>query len=180
MESRNILVVIDMQNDFIDGALGSADAQAIVDNVVSRIRDFDGEVVATRDTHPQDYLTATLEGARLPVLHCVAGSQGWEICPKVAEALEAKGARILDKRTFGTFALPALLTAIPGFGKDSVITVLGLDTDICVVCGAMILRASFPDNVIEVDASCCAGTCPQRHAAALDTMRSCQIDVVGE
>ena len=177
--ASRVLVLVDMQNDFIDGTLGSADAQTIVPAVVEKVRSYDGYIVATRDTHGPDYLTATLEGKLLPVAHCLEGSAGWEICKPVTEALEGKVyLGPVNKVTFGSVDLPGVIAATPGFDKSFEIEVVGLDTDICVVSNALSLRMHFPDNVIRVDASCCAGTSPERHRAALETMKSCQIEVV--
>ena len=179
--SDKVLVLVDMQNDFIDGTLGSDAAQAIVPAVAQKVRAWDGYVVATRDTHGPDYLTATLEGRLLPVEHCLKDSKGWQICDEVASALEGKAyLGAVDKVTFGSVDLPKVVASVPGFSKETVIEVVGLDTDICVVSNALSLRMHFPDNIIKVDASCCAGTCPERHEAALATMRSCQIEVIGE
>ena len=173
-----VLVLVDMQNDFIDGALGSEAAQAIVPAVVEKVKGWDGYIVATRDTHNPDYLDATLEGKLLPVAHCIKGGEGWEICPSVTAALEGKAyAGVVDKPTFGSLELPQLIASIPGFDESFVIELVGLDTDICVVSNALSLRMHFPNNPIEVDPACCAGTCPERHAAALETMKSCQITV---
>ena len=172
---RNILVVIDMQNDFISGSLGSETARCIVSSVVEVIENFDGEVFATLDTHGADYFS-TLEGRRLPVSHCIKGTNGWEIEPSVAEALRAKGARLIEKRTFGSVDLPAAIAGADG-GADLDITLMGLDTDICVVSNALSLRMNYPDARISVLASCCGGSSPEAHAAALAVMRSCQIDV---
>lgn len=170
-----------MQNDFIDGALGSEAAQAVVPNAVSKIESFEGHVIATRDTHGQDYLTDTLEGRLLPVAHCIRGSHGWMLSDKISGAIERKGDfEYIDKTTFGSVDLPSHIAAIPGFGKQSEIELIGLDTDICVVSNALALRMHFPDNPIKVDASCCAGTTPERHRAALETLKSCQIEITGE
>ena len=174
-----VLVLIDMQNDFIDGSLGSEAAQAIVPNVVDLVRGYDGYIVATRDTHGEDYLDSTLEGRLLPVSHCAKGSNGWQICSSVMQALEGKAyVGEVDKPTFGSKELPEVIASLPGFDKNFEIELVGLDTDICVVSNALSLRMNFPDNPSTVRASCCAGTCPERHSAALETMKSCQINVI--
>ncbi len=176
-----VLVLVDMQNDFIDGSLGSPAAQAIVPVVTEKVHAWDGYIVATRDTHGPDYLTATLEGKLLPVEHCFKDTEGWQICPQVVSALEGKAyLGAVDKVTFGSVDLPSVVSSVPGFSKATEIQLVGLDTDICVVSNALSLRMHFPDNIIKVDAACCAGTCPERHAAALETMKSCQIEVIGE
>ena len=172
---RNILVVIDMQNDFISGSLGSESARCIVPSAVEVIKNFEGEVFATLDTHGADYFS-TLEGKRLPVAHCIKGTSGWEIESSVAEALRSKEARLIEKRTFGSVDLPAAIDGTAG-GADLDITLLGLDTDICVVSNALSLRMHYPDARITVLADCCAGSSPEAHDAALAVMRSCQIDI---
>ncbi len=172
---RKILIVIDMQNDFISGSLGSEAARCIVPSAVEVIKNFEGEVFATLDTHGTDYFS-TLEGKRLPMAHCIKGTNGWEIETSVAETLRVKGARLIEKRTFGSVDLPAAIAGMAG-GVDLDITLLGLDTDICVVSNALSLRMHYPDARIRVPAACCAGSSPEAHDAALAVMRSCQIDI---
>lgn len=167
---KKTLIVIDMQNDFIDGALGTPEACAIVGNVrekLGRYRAEGAEVIFTRDTHGEDYLD-TAEGKKLPVKHCVKGTAGWEISPE----LDADGCEVIDKPTFGWLGWGGR-----DFGE---IELVGLCTDICVVSNALILKAMYPDCPITVDASCCAGVTPESHRAALATMKMCQIDVTGE
>ena len=167
-----VLVVVDMQNDFIDGSLGTSEAVAIVPAVVEKIKAWDGVVVATRDTHTTDYLN-TQEGRFLPVEHCIEGTPGWEIAPAVSAVLEEKEAEIVDKPTFGSTILAEMLSS-----EDvSEIELIGLCTDICVVSNALLLKANMPEMPISVDAQCCAGVTPAKHEAALETMRSCQIIV---
>lgn len=173
---RHFLIVVDMQRDFVDGALGSPEAQAIVPAAVRKIGQFDGAVFATLDTHYDDYMQ-TAEGAKLPVPHCIKGTDGWRLHPPIADALEKKGSTLIEKNTFGSTALPgAILRAANG--EPFTLEVIGLCTDICVVSNALMLKAYFPEAPIAVDASCCAGVTPALHEAALQTMRSCQIDVV--
>lgn len=177
---QKILVVVDMQNDFIDGALGTAEAQAIVGNVVRKIESYQGEpVFATRDTHKENYME-TSEGRHLPVPHCIKGTKGWEIREEVAQALNRAGARIIDKPTFGSETLAETLFELAS-GKDEApeIELVGLCTDICVVSNALLLKARMPEAQIRVDASCTAGVTPKSHEAALLTMRMCQVDVIG-
>ena len=167
---KKTLIVVDMQNDFIDGSLGTAEAQSIVNNVKEKIllyKRSGGNVIFTRDTHNKDYLE-TPEGKKLPVEHCIKDTSGWHI----ADGLYVEGAEIVDKPTFGYM----------GWNKYEFddIELVGLCTDICVVSNALILKATFPDAKITVDATCCAGVTPQTHKAALDTMKMCQIDVIGE
>ena len=163
------LIVVDMQNDFIDGALGTAEAVQIVENVRKKLEQYKAagdEVIFTRDTHGEDYLN-TPEGKKLPVVHCVKGTVGWEISDKLAVG----DSEIIDKPTFG-------YTGWGGRSFESV-ELVGLCTDICVVSNALILKALYPEADITVDASCCAGVTPQTHAAALETMKMCQINVTG-
>lgn len=165
---KRTLIVVDMQNDFIDGALGTKEAVAIVPSVKAKIREYQergDEIIFTRDTHQADYLS-TPEGKKLPVEHCIEGTHGWQI----AEGLEVPGCSYIDKPTFGW-------THWNERTFDE-IELIGLCTDICVVSNALILKATFPEAKIMVDASCCAGVTSATHAAALETMKMCQIDVV--
>ena len=167
-----VLVVVDMQNDFIDGSLGTKEAAGIVPAVVDKIRHWDGIIIATRDTHPKNYLD-TQEGHFLPVDHCIEGTEGWAIAPAVAAALEEKSATIINKPTFGSTMLAEMLR-----GEEvEEIELIGLCTDICVVSNALLLKANMPEVPIAVDATCCAGVTPAKHDAALETMRSCQITI---
>lgn len=169
---RNILIVVDMQNDFVDGALGTREAAAIVPAVVKKIKEYKTEdIFVTRDTHQKDYLS-TQEGRKLPVEHCITGTHGWELEPKVAEA--ADGAKIVNKPTFGSMELMEMIKRISE-KEDISIELVGLCTDICVVSNALLLKAAMPEVEISVDPSCCAGVTPEKHEAALETMRSCQI-----
>ena len=171
---RRILVVIDMQNDFIDAALGTPEAIAIVENVKARIKEYPPEnVYATMDTHGENYLD-TQEGQFLPVRHCIKGSAGWEIRSDIAELLA--GAHIVEKPTFGSTVLAAELAELAA-AEDIELELIGLCTDICVVSNALLLKAYMPEVKISVDSSCCAGVTPEKHLAALETMRSCQIVV---
>ncbi len=174
---KRFLVVVDMQKDFVDGALGSAEAVAIVHAAAEKIRGFDGEIFATLDTHFDNYME-TAEGRKLPVPHCIKGSDGWQFNADIAAALEGRNYTPVEKLTFGSTALPGLISK--SAGNDTVsIELIGLCTDICVVSNALILKACFPEAQISVDASCCAGVTPEKHNAALETMRSCQIDIIG-
>ena len=173
---KNFLVVVDMQKDFVDGALGSKEALAIIPDVVSEIKSFDGQIFATLDTHFDNYLE-TSEGRNLPVSHCIKGTDGWLFDENVREALESRGYTAVEKNTFGSVALPEMLKNAAE-GEEFTIEVIGLCTDICVVSNALILKASFPETEITVKSSCCAGVTPDKHLAALETMRSCQIKVI--
>lgn len=165
------LIVIDMQNDFIDGVLGTPEAQAIVPNVKKKIEEYDARedaIVFTRDTHFENYLE-TSEGKNLPVKHCVMGTHGWQI----ADGLEVPYARYLNKPTFGWLGWKSF-----DFEVGDEIEIVGLCTNICVVSNALILKAMFPEVKITVDASCCACVTPESHNAALQTMKMCQINVI--
>lgn len=175
---KNILVVVDIQNDFVDGALGTPEAQAIIDNAVEKIKNFDGDIFVTYDTHYENYMD-TLEGKKLPVPHCIKGTKGWELNAKIAKALDNKDCLItsVEKPTFGSNALVHLIENNIEDEKAE-ITLIGLCTDICVVSNALLLKANFLDSEIFVDASCCAGVTPETHNAALNTMRCCQINIL--
>ena len=167
------LIVIDMQNDFVYGALGTPEARDIIPNVMKKIEEYDireDAIIFTRDTHSKDYLK-TSEGKNLPVKHCIIGTHGWEI----VDGLEIKCGRYINKPTFGWTGWDALQ-----FEDGDEIEIVGLCTDICVVSNALILKAMFPEVKITVDASCCAGVTPETHKAALQTMKMCQINVIRE
>lgn len=173
-EMRKVLAVIDMQNDFIDGALGTQEAVSILPAVTAKIRSYRSEdVFATRDTHSEDYLQ-TQEGMNLPVEHCVKGSEGWQIRPELARLLRED--HIFDKPTFGSVEMADYFRNLSQ-KEELEIELIGLCTDICVVSNALLLKAFMPEVKISVDPACCAGVTPQKHAAALETMRSCQIRV---
>lgn len=161
------LIVIDMQNDFIDGSLGTAEAVAIVDNVKAKIKEYEDrgdQIIFTRDTHQEDYME-TNEGKHLPVVHCIEGTDGWQI----RDGLYAEGAEIINKPSFG-------YTGWNDYSFEEV-ELIGLCTDICVVSNALIIKALFPEIKVSVDSSCCAGVTPESHEAALKTMQMCQIEV---
>ncbi len=173
----NILVVVDMQNDFIDGALGTVEAMNILPNVLARIVTFDGLVLATRDTHQENYLE-TQEGKKLPVVHCIEGTRGWEIRPEIQELLAMEP---INKPTFGSVVLGDILkTFHEEMEPIESITLIGVCTDICVVSNAMLLKAYLPEVPIKVDALCCAGVTPESHKLALDAMKACQIEILNE
>ena len=165
---KKTLIVIDMQKDFIDGALGTKEAQSIVENVKKKIaqyRENGDEIIFTRDTHQQNYLD-TNEGKHLPVAHCIEGTEGWQI----PEELEVPGAIYINKPSFG-------YTKWEEYALEEV-ELVGLCTDICVVSNALILKAIYPEIKVSVDASCCAGVTPQSHEAALTTMKMCQVEMI--
>ena len=177
---KKILVVIDMQNDFIDGALGTAEAVSIVPKVIEKIRAFDGTVLFTRDTHEEGYLE-TQEGRNLPVPHCIKGTHGWKLHPEIESLAEDLGGppalHVFDKGTFGSRALAKYLADDPDVSE---IELVGLCTDICVISNALTIKTCLPETPITVDAACCAGVTPESHRRALDAMRVCQIRIVNE
>lgn len=169
---RDTLIIVDMQNDFIDGSLGTKEAQAIVPSVAKKIKEYKDagkQVIFTRDTHPENYLE-TYEGKHLPVIHCVKNTVGWQISDKLN--FDVENDILIDKITFGWLNWNH-------FELGSV-EICGLCTDICVISNALIIRATYPEIDITVDASCCAGVTPDTHNAALATMKMCQIEVIGE
>ena len=163
------LIVVDMQNDFISGSLGSDMAKEIIPRVVEKVKNFDGKVIFTRDTHQADYLS-TQEGKKLPVEHCIDGTYGWEICDELLPFVQDN---VIDKITFGSMELPDYLEE-----TTESIELCGLCTDICVISNAMILKASFPEASITVDSTLCAGVTKESHETALNSMRSVQIEVI--
>ena len=178
-----ILVVVDMQNDFIDGALGTPEAQAIVPNVKAKIEAAraNGDVVIfTRDTHDEDYLD-TMEGKKLPVPHCIKNTHGWQITDAIPYFFEYT----INKPTFGSFVLAEHLWDIKRLSKNEKnpideIEFIGLCTDICVISNVMMTKGYLPNMKITVDASCCAGVTPESHKNALEAMKMCHIDIIGE
>ena len=172
---KQILIVVDMQKDFVDGALGTAEAVAILPNVVRKIDSFDGDIIVTLDTHGEDYLQSR-EGAYLPVPHCIKDTEGWQLDAKVRSALDKRSYHIIEKPTFGATALPEYIKANYD-PKEIEIELIGLCTDICVVSNALLLKASFPEMQLRVDPLCCAGVTVESHNAALLTMKMCQISM---
>jgi nicotinamidase-related amidase len=184
---KKILIVVDMQNDFINGSLGSEGAQAIVKNVVNKIKNFDGEaIIKTMDSHEDNYLE-TQEGKNLPIEHCILTSNGWHINGEVEDAIcefaRTKGiVRTVIKTTFGAKTLPSFIEDIMHLKamqeKNLEIELVGLDTDICVISNALLIKAFFPEAKMKIDHSCCAGTSAIAHGAALTVAESCQIEVI--
>lgn len=172
---KQILIVVDMQKDFVDGALGTKEAQDIVPRVVEKIRQHTGPLFVTYDTHFDTYMQSN-EGSHLPVPHCIRGTDGWQLDAQIQLALDGKSYTPVEKRTFGSVELPALVEATAN-GEAFEIELVGLCTDICVVSNALLLKASFPETEIWVDPGCCAGVTPESHAAALKTMSMCQIQM---
>ena len=165
------LIVVDMQVDFISGSLGSAMAQEIVPSVVEKVKNFKGEILFTRDTHIDNYLQ-TQEGKKLPVLHCIKGTSGWQVC----DELKKYAKNVVDKGTFGSVDLPKILL---GYQQEiEEIALCGLCTDICVISNAMLLKAAFPEARIVVDSHCCAGVTKESHEIALQAMKAVQIEII--
>lgn len=174
---KKILIVVDMQKDFVDGALGTKEAQGIVDNVVNKIENHDGDIIVTYDTHGENYIE-TQEGKNLPVPHCIKGSDGWQLDKKVQAAVDKKVYKAFEKPTFGSTELAQYIK--DNYNADEIeIELIGLCTDICVVSNALLLKANFLETKVSVDASCCAGVTVESHNAALTTMKMCQVNVTG-
>lgn len=173
---QDILIVVDMQNDFIDGALGTAEAVAIVPNVLKKIENFSGKIIFTRDTHQENYMQ-TQEGANLPVPHCIENSFGWQIRDGLLGHDEIA---VLDKPTFGSRELGSMLLELDRKEPIGSICLIGLCTDICVISNALLAKAFLPEVPVSVDAACCAGVTPQSHLNALAAMKMCQIAVENE
>lgn len=167
------LVVVDMQKDFVDGTLGTKEAQAIVPNVVSKIKEFQGKVMFTRDTHEKNYME-TQEGKNLPVAHCIRETDGWELDPAIQAV---SNDNVIDKPTFGSARLGEILRAESLEEPIESITLIGLCTDICVISNALLVKAFLPEVPIIVDAACCAGVTPESHQRALEAMKVCQIQI---
>ena len=172
---QKILVVVDMQKDFINGALGTKEAEAILPRVKEIIENFDGKIYFTRDTHQENYME-TQEGKNLPVPHCIENTDGWEI----EASLKAYAKNIINKPTFGSVELAAQLVKDDELEKIEEITFVGLCTDICVISNALLAKSSLLDAKIIVDASACAGVTPESHKNALEAMKMCQILVINE
>ena len=173
---KKFLVAVDLQNDFIDGTLGTKEAVSIIPAAAEKIRGFDGEIFVTLDTHGENYLD-TAEGKNLPVRHCVKGSEGWQLNKEIASALAGKKYTAVEKPTFGSIDLPELIEKAAG-GEELRVELIGLCTDICVVSNALLIKAYFPEAPVSVDCSCCAGVTVEKHNAALETMSSCQIEII--
>jgi len=174
---NRVLVVVDMQNDFITGTLGSKMAEAIVGNVIEKIRNFDGKIAYTRDTHYDDYLSSR-EGKNLPVEHCKEGTYGWEIEERIKSLQIEKESPVFDKITFGSKRLGDFLLYIDKLNKIDEVEFVGLCTDICVISNAFLAQAYLPEATIIIDASCCAGVTEESHNTALKAMANCQIKII--
>lgn len=172
--AENVLIVVDMQKDFVTGVLGSEEAKKIVPAVVDKVKSFDGTVIFTRDTHQENYMN-TQEGKYLPVPHCIENSEGWQIIPELETLCKEKSCEVYNKPTFGCVKLAQDMKEKYDSNVIKRIELIGVCTDICVISNAMLLKAFMPELPVYVDASCCAGVTPEKHAAALETMKSCQI-----
>lgn len=172
-----LLIVIDMQNDFVTGPLGSKEAVEILPNVEERVKSFDGQVIFTRDTHQTDYLN-TQEGKKLPVEHCIMGSDGWQLVEPLNKFRADKHCMVFDKGTFGSKDLASALCIMNQDDPIESITFVGVCTDICVISNALLVKAFLPEVEIYVDEKCCAGVTPESHENALNAMRACQISIV--
>lgn len=170
---KQVLVVVDMQKDFIDGALGTKEAEAIVTNVENKIKNFDGEIIFTRDTHFENYST-TQEGQKLPVPHCIKGTEGWQIEERL-EQLRTPDMKVFDKPTFGSVELVEYLKENKNLKS---VTFIGLCTDICVISNALVTKAFLPEVKVMVDEKCCAGVTPESHNNALEAMKMCQVEII--
>lgn len=176
-----ILIVVDMQNDFITGSLGTKEAEAIVEKVVKKIETYKKQgyqVLYTRDTHNEMYLT-TNEGKKLPVIHCVKGTTGWNLAPAVQKTVTSEE-QIYDKETFGAIQLGEKIKYLSEEEPDLEIELVGLCTDICVISNALLIKAYVPEIAISVDAACCAGVTPESHTNALNAMKMCQIEILND
>lgn len=170
------LVVVDMQKDFVTGSLGTKEAEAVVSRVTEKVKNFDGIVVFTQDTHFEDYLE-TQEGRMLPVKHCIKATDGWRLIPQLESLAEEKQCRIFEKNTFGSVELADFLRQRYAENELESVELIGLCTDICVVSNALLIKAYMPELTVKVDAGCCAGVTPDKHDAAIQVMESCQIVV---
>ena len=171
------LIVVDMQNDFINGSLGTKEAEAILPGVIEKVKKFDGTVIYTKDTHHADYLT-TQEGKNLPVEHCIEGSNGWMLAQELEEL--SVGHKVFCKPTFGSVELANYLVEQTKETEIEGIELCGLCTDICVISNAFVIKANLPEVLVSIDASCCAGVTPESHLNALAAMKMCQVTVVNE
>lgn len=172
-----LLIVVDMQNDFIDGALGTKEAVEIVPNVIEKIKSFEGVVLFTQDTHQIDYLK-TQEGENLPVEHCIEGTHGWELQKDIKSLMKEKNSSVYTKNTFGSKDLVQELVELSKREKLEEIQLVGLCTDICVISNALTIKTFLPEIKISVDESCCAGVSPESHDNALNAMKVCQIEII--
>jgi nicotinamidase/pyrazinamidase len=170
------LVIVDVQNDFIDGSLGTKEAAAMLPKLLKKAESFDGELILTKDTHLDNFLE-TQEGKMLPVKHCIRGTEGWQFPEALQKICDERNARVYEKYTFGSMELAEDLKREYKRGEIDYIEFIGLCTDICVITNALLCKTAMTELPIYVDPECCAGVTPEKHEAALDVMRSCQIIV---
>ncbi len=170
------LIVVDVQKDFVDGSLGTKEAQEMVPGLLKKVEQFEGKIIVTKDTHPQNYLE-TQEGKHLPVEHCIKDTDGWKLQEELQNLCEKKNAEVYEKPTFGSIRLADDFREWNQKGLVDSVELIGLCTDICVISNALMLKANMPEVPISVDARCCAGVTPEKHEAALAVMESCQITV---
>lgn len=173
----NVLVVVDMQKDFIDGALGTKEAAAMLPKLVQKMKGFDGEVIFTMDTHSQEYLE-TQEGKNLPVVHCVKGTKGWELPEELQQFVKEHNCKVFEKPAFGSVELGNYIKELHGREGISEISIVGVCTDICVISNVMIIKAAVPEVKVVVDSECCAGVTVESHERALDAMKMCQVTIL--
>ena len=168
------LIMIDIQNDFVTGVLGTKEAQQMLPRLMEKAGSFQGEILMTQDTHFENYLE-TQEGKLLPVSHCIKGTKGWELVPELEELRQQRKAKVYQKSCFGSIRLAEDLKAAYEEGQLDGVELAGLCTDICVVSNALLIKAFLPEIPVIVDAGCCAGVTVEKHKAALEVMRSCQV-----
>lgn len=171
------LIVIDVQNDFVTGTLGSKEAQDAVPAIVKKVENFDGVVLFTRDTHSENYFS-TQEGKYLPVVHCIEDTPGWELIDPLKEYAERHNSVIYNKPSFGNLSISRDIKALFDLGSIESVELVGLDTDICVISNALIIKSAVPELPVYLDPACCAGSSPEKHEAALEVMKSCQILII--
>lgn len=174
---KKVLIVIDMQKDFIDGVLGTKEAVIIVPKVINKIKEFNGEVIYTRDTHDEKYLESQ-EGTKLPVVHCVKGTDGWNLVSEIGELANKSKSKIFDKPAFGSMEMVRYVESLCRVEEIEEIELVGVCTDICVISNAVLLKSAMPEVKIVVDSSCCAGVTPESHNNALNAMNMCQIEII--
>lgn len=177
--AEEYLIVVDVQNDFVTGSLGSGEAVNIIPNVLQRVSNFKGNICFTKDTHDEEYLS-TQEGKNLPVVHCIKGTKGWELIDELKQLQEQRQLKVYEKNTFGSIKLAESLRKEYEEKGIKSIELIGLCTDICVVSNALLLKAVLPEVPVYVNAACCAGVTPDSHKAALETMKSCQIHITNQ
>ena len=173
---KDVMVAVDLQNDFVTGSLGTPEAQAIAPKAAAKARDARKVLVFTKDTHHDDY-SMTQEGKLLPVSHCIKGTSGWELIPELDAIQKERDAIVFEKGAFASRELAEHLARMHQKGELSSVELFGLCTDICVISNALLIKAYMPELPVYVDASCCAGVSPEKHEAALSVMESCQIIV---